>query len=209
MTLSRSADKPAQNATGIRLFYGVYVDEALRDAVVELQERLRVPGPRIKWVERQNLHFTLRFIGDVPVSRAADFAAAGRAAALACTSFDIQLQGAGAFPSPANPKTIWLGAAGGAEAMIQLHRALSDVLDTAALAEPEGRAFVPHCTLGRVRQGRGRQRQEYRRLADVIEAEAETEIGGMRCDEFCLISSTLTSSGPQYETVERFTLPDR
>ncbi len=209
MTLSRSADRPAENATGIRLFYGVYVDEALRDAVVELQERLRVPGPRVKWVQRENLHFTLRFIGDVPVSRAADFAAAGRAAAAACTSFDMQLRGAGAFPSLANPQTIWLGAAGGAEAMIQLHRALSDVLDTAALAEPERRAFVPHCTLGRVRQGRSRRRGERGQLAQALKAEAETEIGAMSCGEFCLISSTLTSSGPQYQAVERFALPDR
>ncbi len=209
MTLSRSADRPAENPTRIRLFYGVYVDEALRDAVVELQDRLRVPEPRIKWVERENLHFTLRFIGDVPVSRAADFAAAGRAAAPACTSFDMQLRGAGAFPSLANPNTIWLGAAGGAEAMIQLHRALSDVLDTAALAEPESRAFVPHCTLGRVRQGRGRERRECGQLAQALEAEAETEIGTMGCSEFCLISSTLTSSGPQYEAVESFALPDR
>ncbi len=209
MTLSRSADKPAENPTRIRLFYGVYVDEGLRDAVVRLQDRLRVPEPRIKWVERQNLHFTLRFIGDVPVSRAADFAAAGRAAAPACTSFDMQLRGAGAFPSLANPNTIWLGAAGGAEAMIQLHRALSDVLDTAALAEPEGRAFVPHCTLGRVRQGRGRRLGECGQLAQALEAEAETEIGAMSCGEFCLISSTLTSSGPQYEAVESFALPDR
>ena len=209
MTLSRSADRPAENPTRIRLFYGVYVDEALRDAVVELQDRLRVPEPRIKWVERENLHFTLRFIGDVPVSRAADFAAAGRAAAPACTSFDMQLRGAGAFPSLANPNTIWLGAAGGAEAMIQLHRALSDVLDTAALAEPESRAFVPHCTLGRVRQGRGRRPRECGQLAQALEAEAEPEIGAMSCGEFCLISSTLTSSGPQYEAVESFALPDR
>lgn len=202
MAGSRGGDKSGEGS--IRLFYGVYVDEARRDAVVELQERLRVPGPRVKWVERANLHFTLRFIGDVPAGRVDDFVVAGGAAAAACRSFDMQLRGAGAFPSPAHAKTIWLGADAGAEAMIELHRALSEVLDSEGLAEAEGRAFVPHCTLGRVRE-----RGECGRLAEALKAEAETEIGGMRCGEFCLIGSTLTSSGPQYETVERFALPDR
>ena len=213
MAGSRGGDKSGEGS--IRLFYGVYVDEARRDAVVELQERLRVPGPRVKWVERRNLHFTLRFIGDTPAGRVDEFVdagravVAGRAAGAACRSFDMQLRGAGAFPSPAHAKTIWLGADAGAEAMIELHRALSEVLDSEGLAEAEGRAFVPHCTLGRVRQGGGRERGECGRLAEALRAEAETEIGGMRCGEFCLISSTLTSSGPQYETVERFALPDR
>jgi len=206
--VTHTGEETSRHATTVRLFYGVFVDEALRESVVRLQERLHVPGPRIKWVERQNLHFTLRFIGDTPGSRVPEFVAAGRAAAAACPSFDMQTQGAGAFPSPANPQTIWLGATAGAEAMIELHRALSDVLANEALAEPEDRAFVPHCTLGRVRQGRGRRR-EYRRLAEAIEAEAETEIGAMRCAEFCLISSTLASSGPQYETVARCTLPNQ
>jgi len=186
----------------LRLFYGVFIEDRLRDGVVALQERLREAGGRVTWVKPHNLHFTLRFIGDTPPDSVADFVQAARQAAAACSQFDIQVRGAGAFPSPQSARTIWLGAAEGADEFKALHAALSDALDTSGLAKPERKSFVPHCTLGRVREPPSAE------LAAAIEDNANAEIGRMKCAEFCLIESTLTGSGPIYETVEAFTLPD-
>ncbi len=191
-----------KKADNLRLFYGVFIEHRLRDGVVALQERLREASGRVKWVDPHNLHFTLRFIGDTPPDSVADFVQAGRQAAAACRQFDIQVRGAGAFPSPQRARTIWLGAGEGADEFKALHAALSDALDASSLAEPERKSFVPHCTLGRVRERPSAE------LAAAIEDNANAEIGRMKCAEFCLIKSTLTGSGPIYETVEAFALPN-
>jgi len=186
----------------LRLFYGVFIEAHLHDGIAALQQRLRQAGGRVTWVKPPNLHYTLRFIGDTPPARVAELAQAGRQAAAACRRFSTQVSGVGAFPSPPRARTIWLGAAEGAEQLKALHAALIEALKAANLADPERKPFVPHCTLGRVRE------RPSAALAATIEANAQAEIGPMECAELCLIKSTLTGSGEVYETLEAFTLPD-
>lgn len=191
----------ASSGSTIRLFYGIYLDATLRDAVVELQKRLQRSTGSVKWVEADNLHFTLRFMGDIPNCQVADLIQAGRATAQVVHGFDLHLRGAGAFPTPANPRTVWLGVTDGAAQMTDLHSYLTHVLHETGLAEPENRRFSPHCTLGRARQSRRDQA-----LAAALNAHAAHDIGPMRCEQFCLIHSTLHSSGPTYRVVETFAL---
>lgn len=193
----------ASAGDNMRIFYGVFLDDALCGAVADLQRRLQQDAGPVKWVEPHNLHFTLRFIGDTPTDRIAEFVQAGRAAAGQCHAFDMHLCGAGAFPTPANPRTVWLGVVAGAEQMTDLHDALSRSLDEAGLASPEDRPYAPHCTLGRVRETRRNQA-----LAAAIAAHAGHDIGPMRCEQFCLIRSRLHRTGPTYEAVETFALQE-
>ena len=169
----------ASSGSTMRLFYGIYLDATLRDAVVELQKRLQRSTGSVKWVEADNLHFTLRFMGDIPNCQVVDLIQTGRATAQVVPSFDLHLRGAGAFPTPANPRTVWLGVTDGAAQMTDLHSYLTHVLHETGLAKPESRRFSPHCTLGRVRQSRRAQA-----LAAAISAHAAYDIGTMRCEQF-------------------------
>jgi 2'-5' RNA ligase len=103
---------------------------------------------RLRWAVTENLHLTIRFLGATAPDRVADVAAAAEAAAAAMTRFEIRLAGAGAFPSDARPRVVWLGLAAGGEPLAALAAALGDELAGRGWARDE-RPFRAHLTLAR------------------------------------------------------------
>ncbi|MCI0347662.1 MAG: RNA 2',3'-cyclic phosphodiesterase [Chloroflexi bacterium] len=106
------------------------------------------PGGRVRWVRMDGLHVTLRFLGGTAedhvaaLSRAVDAAAAGAAA------FEVVMDGAGAFPNPSRPRSLWLAIVTGGEGFTDVARRLDDAL--AADGWPrDDRPFRPHLTLAR------------------------------------------------------------
>lgn len=184
----------------VRLFYGIFVPEHLREIMCQAQDGLRKGQCHVKWVERENLHITLRFIGDVPREQVSEYVEAGRRAARRCEPFEADIVGVGAFPHPGRPKVLWTGVNRGKQQVERVYQALSDELKEAGLAEPEERPFTAHCTLGRVRS------KNTGKLTQILGRAEGAEIGSMRCDAFSLIASKLTCSGPVYTAVEQFAL---
>ncbi|MFO7945724.1 MAG: RNA 2',3'-cyclic phosphodiesterase [Armatimonadota bacterium] len=185
----------------MRLFYGIYIPQHLRGIMGDVQKGLAKSHCSVKWVEAENIHITLRFIGDTPQSRVSEYADAGRRAASTCMPFDMELCGVGAFPHPKRPKTLWVGVGEGAAGVKTVYERLSEVLENSGLAESEDRPYVPHCTVGRVRSSRN-----IGRLTTILTRAEDADIGTMRCDGFTLIASKLSSSGPTYTPLERFVL---
>ncbi|HUS80570.1 MAG TPA: RNA 2',3'-cyclic phosphodiesterase [Armatimonadota bacterium] len=187
----------------LRLFFAIPLAEELRDAATELQRRLSEArgDVRVKWVERPNLHMTLKFMGDTPAERLDEVQAIAGAVGAGCRPCEVEYRGVGCFASRGCPRTIWLGAARQCPELAELARSLEDALAQAGLAEPEGRAFQVHATLGRVRDSRGGGR-----LMDEIRALADAPVGSQRIEDFVLISSELTGRGPIYTERGRFRL---
>jgi 2'-5' RNA ligase len=134
----------------MRLFLAIVPPEGVRRAAAEVIEALRRPGDGIGWVRAPNLHFTLRFLGEVDdaaVDRAAD---AAREAASVHAPFEAALGAAGAFPSADRPRVLWLGLSRGATQVTALAASLEDALDRHGF-ERDGRPFSPHLTVGRIR----------------------------------------------------------
>jgi 2'-5' RNA ligase len=102
----------------------------------------------VRWVRLDGLHLTLRFIGPVDDSAIAGLAAAVDAAAAGTTSFEVTVVGAGAFPSTARPRTIWLGVDLGADELAATAVRLEDALAAAGVERSE-RPFRAHLTLAR------------------------------------------------------------
>jgi 2'-5' RNA ligase len=183
------------------LFFAITLEEHLRAAAANagarLQERLSAArGARaIKWVERENLHVTMRFLGEVDEARAGALVAdAGRPVPVA--AFDIVLGGAGAFPATGPPKVLWIGVTGGADATRSVFRSLEQRITTLGF-EPEARAYTPHVTFGRVREldrERGRDLRNW--LGDV-----PFHLGTQRVNVVTLYRSYLSSSAPRYEAI--------
>jgi RNA 2',3'-cyclic 3'-phosphodiesterase len=139
---------------GRRLFVAVPLPQAATDEVAAIVERVRAmalpPGARdVRWVRLDTLHLTLRFLGPTPpdqVESTADAVAA--AAASAAGPFEVELAGAGAFPSGRRPRTLWIDLGSGTDELADLARATEHSLEAAGWPR-EGRPFRPHLTLAR------------------------------------------------------------
>jgi 2'-5' RNA ligase len=182
----------------IRTFIAVETSEAVRRRAVELIRALDVAGADVKWVEPQNMHLTLKFLGDVAEADVPGVCQAVQEAVAGVQPFDMAVRGAGAFPSAGRPRTLWLGAAAGAEAMIALQAAVEKPLR--ALGFPkEHRRFEPHLTIGRVRGG-GPTVAELGRL---VRQFSDFDAGPFRVVETVVFASHLSPKGATYEALGR------
>jgi 2'-5' RNA ligase len=183
-----------------RTFIAVSASPEIRQAAGRLVERLRGAASEVKWVAPENLHWTLQFLGDVEDLEIPPLCSAVSTAVAELESFDLAARGAGAFPSADRPRTLWLGAGAGAQAMVALHGAIQKKLDRLGY-RGEHRRFVPHITLGRAGR-KGPPRPLVRELA----ALAEFDGGSMVVDEVTVYASRLGPEGPSYHILSRAAL---
>ena len=135
----------------MRIFLAVFPPPATQALAERAIEALRRPGDGVSWVRRENLHYTLRFIGEVGADGARRVEEAARGAVSGRARFPVALGGAGAFPNSRRARVLWLGASQGAEPFAALARALESALAKRGFA-PEERRFTAHLTIGRVRE---------------------------------------------------------
>src|SRR5947209_7275794 len=132
-----------------RTFIAVELDEEIRDRLVSLQETLGRAVSDVKWVERENLHVTLLFLGEVDdreiskVCRIVQEGLTGR------SPFHLAIEHLGCFGNPRRPRTLWVGVGAGADDLIGIHDALEIPLQELGYRREE-RRYQPHITLGRV-----------------------------------------------------------
>jgi 2'-5' RNA ligase len=184
---------------GRRLFVAVPTPPAVRDAVTELVEMVRAeadPGLRdVRWVRLDGLHLTLRFLGPTEEDGIPAVAAAVDAAASATARFDVAIGGAGAFPSVARPRALWLAVTAGAAELGATARSLDDRLGEVGWPRDE-RPYRAHLTLARsdgVRAGPDVARR-------LIAAAAAFETS-FRAESLVLFES-ISGGGPaRYETL--------
>jgi 2'-5' RNA ligase len=162
---------------------------------------LAATGAKVSWVQRHNLHLTLKFLDEVPLESLPQVIAAVQKAAAALEPFELEIRQAGAFPSASRPRTLWLGTGQGSEPLGKLHAALESELKPLGFPK-EHRRFAAHLTLGRVR-GPGPELHE---LAPLIQENAEFSAGQFPVAELVVFSSQLTPQGPIYEALSRAAL---
>ncbi|MCS7012271.1 MAG: RNA 2',3'-cyclic phosphodiesterase [Chloroherpetonaceae bacterium] len=177
----------------IRAFVGIWLSEPLRERAEALQQNLmqHCPAQAVKWVERQNLHFTLKFLGEVKMEAVLALEQACRRAA-SMTAFNITVAGLGAFPSLWRPETIWVGIEEGKEQLAALAARLEEEVAEHGFAK-SARPFSPHLTLGRVRDGR-----YSKDLGLALQKAGNPILGCQPVSSFTLIESRLTPQGPIY-----------
>jgi 2'-5' RNA ligase len=182
----------------MRTFIAVPISASIRKRALDLIDRLGGTGAPVKWVAAANLHFTLKFLGEVQIEATADVCARVIDAASGQRPFSLVVQGAGAFPRPARPRAIWLGATDGTDEIVALHRSIEKALLPMGFRR-EQRRFVPHLTIGRVRSGPQRADE----LAALIENNADFAAGKTPVDEVVVVASFLDSTGPTYQRLGR------
>src|SRR5262249_5977373 len=138
----------------LRTFIAVDPGQAIRDRLVSLQERLAQSGAPVKWVETDNLHVTLLFLGEVDER---DTPVVCRAVGDTCTAhvtFTMAVETVGCFPNPRPPRTLWVGVGAGTQELCALHDTLEPPLLDLGCYRREERRYSPHITVGRVRSER-------------------------------------------------------
>jgi len=172
----------------IRAFVAVRIPPpaALRPVLAELAAM----GRPLKAVRPDDLHVTLKFLGDTDPRSIPDVARSVAEAAGAPAPFEIELAGLGVFPNPARPTVVWAGIRR-AEPLVELACELETRLEPLGFA-PERRAFVPHLTLARVKS------RPPAELGALLERHRETVFGAAMIDAVLLLQSELRPEGPHY-----------
>ncbi|MBI9085962.1 MAG: RNA 2',3'-cyclic phosphodiesterase [Desulfobacterales bacterium] len=176
----------------LRAFVAVDLPRAAVEALAAVQGAVDRHGLSIRWVRPENLHLTLKFLGDLPtdvvdaVARAMD-RAVGDAAPLHLT-----VGGLGVFPGIKRPRVLWAGLHGDTRRLGALHGHLNRALADAGFA-PDAKPFRAHLTLGRPRD-----RIDARGLADAMLQAGTYAPIGLPVEAIALFKSRLTPAGPVY-----------
>jgi len=186
-------------AESVRLFVAVTLPDAVRERLARAQERLRAAQADVSWVKPENIHLTLKFIGDSDRKRLARIQPALQQVGPQVAAFSLTLAGLGIFGGRA-PRVVWVGTSAGAEALAALAGRVDEALGRVGIAK-ERRPFSPHATLGRVRSPRNAE------VLLALAAEAAGEhFGAVPVGEFVLMQSRLHPQGSIYSVVDRVAL---
>lgn len=180
----------------MRLFVALEIPSTVRDNLADLLKSLRAVSPQTRWVRPENLHVTLKFIGEVPETKLAPIRAT-LAQVRSDQSVTLDFRGLGFFPSEKHPRVFWAGI----EALpnlITLAGNIEQAMETLGIAG-EQRPFSPHLTLARFEPP-----QLPEKLRGVIQKNAGRNFGSLRANQFRLIESKLKPSGAEYTTAESF-----
>lgn len=153
----------------------------------------------IRWTPPEQLHFTLKFLGEQPPEMPARLAPELREVSALHPAFDLKFGPGGVFPRHGEPRVLWLGLAEGQEPIAALAESLESACFKLGLPR-EDRVFRPHLTIGRVKASPAMF--DRARLAAGIS-------GRMTVDGFALIESVLSPGGPTYRELQRFKLGNR
>lgn len=149
----------------------------------------------LRWQVDDQLHITLRFIGEVDRHQAEDIAAI--LGHLHAPALDLRLSGVGQFEKSGRPHTLWAGVAPAAP-VAALHRKINQLLAQVGIA-PETRAFLPHLTLARANRSAGP-------LAPYLSTHAAFSTPAFRCKHVILYESEMGHGGSRYHPVTRYAL---
>ena len=176
----------------IRAFLAIELPDSLRVGLAQVQGELKRSRADVRWVLVGNIHLTLKFFGNVPEDEIEALAQAARQAAAEAAPLQLQVTSAGAFPSPLSPRVVWLGLGGDLLPLTQIFYRLEKAF-TALGYLPEGRAFNPHLTLGRVKSPVNRDR-----LAKMLATMPPLDWPPFEVKELILFQSVLSPQGSKY-----------
>lgn len=189
MANQQSASEEKNKKEELRCFLAAEIPEEIKKKVAQLEKEMQQLG--IRFVSPENVHITLKFLGNVSKQKLEHIEKLLKTVSFA--SFSFRIAGIGFFPSEKNPKVIWLGAA---SKELQM---LAEKINTLLKKDFEEESFTAHLTIGRVK---GKIDKE--KLQVVAKKYAETIFGTVLCDRFALKRSILGKKGSTYTTIAEF-----
>ena len=179
-----------------RTFIAVEIGSPAREVMLRLLKQLTSELDGVRWTQPDQLHLTLKFIGDIDNRTLPDICNQIRAACAGVDAFAASLKGLGAFPKNKPPRVLWVGLADGIEPLKLINQRLESSLAGVGIPS-EGRAYAPHLTLGRINRGADQQQ-----IATRMACDSETEFARFDVSDVLLIASVRERNRMLYETID-------
>ncbi len=182
----------------MRLFLALMLPDDLRETLGVLVRTLSKADAQVKWVTWQNIHLTLKFLGEVEEERLHQVHEVSRLAAKGVRPFQLKAEGVGAFPGVRRPKVIWVGLTPSSRLTV-LYGRIEDGFRSIGFPA-EKKSWSPHLTIGRVKSNRNIRRLEAE-LSQAVFHPYTFLVDGIH-----IVRSTLRPEGPLYDTLKRIPL---
>jgi len=187
-----------------RLFIAIPIPAEIRDALAGVQEELQqvLTSRQASWIRPDNLHLTIRFLGDVADQHVQALQAPLHEVARASSGMALACERLGCFPDLRFPRVLWAWVHDEADHLVALVRRIDGAVAEMATHRMEER-FVGHVTLARLRQIR---RSNVEPLAGYVNAAVARKFGAWRAGRFDLVRSELSAQGSRYTILGSFEL---
>jgi len=176
----------------IRTFIAIELPEKIIYTIGKVQEEIKSYGLKIRWVRPENIHLTLKFLGD---TKAADKENVARAVSESVTGYppiSLAVKGIGVFPGIKRPRVIWLGVSNQLDVLTTFQKTLDEKLEAIGFPK-ENRPFRGHLTLGRIKS-----KIDPKKLNDALKEFTRFESEHFLADRIILYKSDLKPNGPVY-----------
>lgn len=184
----------------IRTFIAIELPQAVHQGLDNFCRELKRSRAQVSWVRPENIHLTLKFLGDVAPEQLNPIQEALEKAAAETAPFRLQAAGCGAFPSLKQMHIVWVGVRGDHEPLNALQKQIESALAPMGFKR-EDRPFKPHLTIGRVKG-----RQGTRALQENLMANQAFETETFDVAEVVLYKSDLRPEGARYTPLFRAAL---
>lgn len=184
----------------IRTFIAAEIPEEIKEKLWMLHKEFASIAPEIRWVRKDGMHLTFKFLGNVDESKISDFESSLRAAVKNTGIIEAEIKSLGAFPKAAMARVVWVGVSGELEKIQELAYRIETAMDKFGF-EREKRGFVPHITLGRIKFPKHNHN-----LAEKIQAFSEQEFGAFEIKDVIIFKSELRPQGAIYTELARISL---
>lgn len=183
----------------MRTFIAIEIPSEIKSALAALQTELRRAGADVSWTKPENIHLTLKFLGEVDERRIGEIEKVCVSLAAEFQPFTLSLNDTGVFPNARQPRIIWAGLAGEIEKAVEMQKRLDERIALIGFGREE-KAFRPHLTIGRVKSNR--KTRELIALADAHRLPALSFV----ISEIVLMKSELHPAGARYTPMARVSL---
>jgi 2'-5' RNA ligase len=183
----------------IRAFIAVDLDDPVIEKICNVVEILKSRITEIRWLRKENLHLTLKFLGNIAESQVEPIAAALRHPLGLFSPCTISAKGLGVFPDFRRPKILWVGLTG--DQLVQLAAEIESALMPLGFT-PENRVFTPHLTIARWREGS----RPAKNLRQEIDSLNDFEFGACAVRQIVLFQSVLKPEGASYSELRTIQL---
>lgn len=182
----------------MRVFIAIDVTDDLRKGLTGIQEVLKKKGLKARWMVPENIHLTLKFLGEIDREQLKALEENVEEIVFKRESFKLTLAGLGVFPGIKRVRVLWIGVKSEKDKLHQLWKDMEKRLAGAGFPE-EDRGFSAHLTLARFRN-----QEKSTLLRQVIEEYKDYELGDMQVDCLNIYQSHLTPQGPVYKRIARY-----
>ncbi|MDD2752774.1 MAG: RNA 2',3'-cyclic phosphodiesterase [Candidatus Omnitrophica bacterium] len=183
----------------MRTFVAIELPKEIKAEVSKLQDQLKKSGADVKWVTPENIHLTLKFLGDRDEKKVEQIKQILQEVAKENPAFEVSLDSLGTFPNANYPRVVWTGIAQGDTETKKIAQELEEKIAKIGIPK-EDREFSSHITIGRVKSNLNREK-----LIQEL-SNAENYLAGKKLkfsvDAITLFKSTLTPQGPLYEILK-------